>query len=312
MTEAPGQLVWAAGPAGAGWFELAAALAGLAADAADAPPVTVVPGGGLENPLAVAVGRVHLGMSVDFLVAAAHVGTEPYGPPARPGINVLGRGWSSLPFHLIRADAVSTPFEQAIRAPGFRIGVPPLETSDELTFRRVAAHFGTSYDAIRAAGGIVLLAPYLEIADALVAGRIDFLFGATTLPAEIIRRIARGPRPAALLPLPEELLESLRSAGYGSGVIPRGTYPELQSADVRTAFMETVVMISAALPDEPVARLTRALLRDVDRLRRAHPALAAFDPAAALHNPPAPVHPGAALAYRELSPDRGHRPIRGS
>jgi uncharacterized protein len=300
MTDEAEALLWAAGPAGAGWFEMAAALAGLAAEAEDAPAVRVVAGGGLENPLAVAAGTIQLGMSVDFLVAAAHAGAAPYAPPTRPRITILGRGWSALPFHLIGAREIDAGIEHAIRAPGFRIAVPPLETSDELTFRRVVGHYGTSYEAIRARGGTVLLAPYLDIADAFVAGRVDFLFGATTLPAAIIRRIAEGSRPAALLPLPDGLRDHLSTAGYTTGVIPGGTYPEMQSGDVPTAFMETVVMVAGDLPDDMVARLTRALLRDVGRLRRLHPALAGFDPGRAQRDPPAPLHPGAGRVYREL------------
>ncbi len=240
-------------------------------------------------------------MSVDFLVAAARGGRAPYAGPPNLKIATLGSGWAPLPFHLLRAESADADVRAAIRAPGFRIAVPPQDTSDELTFQRVLGFYETSYARIRDNGGHVVFGDYDTIAAALRGGEVDYLFGATTKPAGIIRHIGEGPRRIRLAEMPGDLMRWLSdSFGYGRGIIPAGTYPMLQQGPIETTFMETIVMISTDVPEEDGYQLMTALLRHYKALAATQAILADFDPATAASRLPAPLHPGAARALRQL------------
>jgi len=131
-------------------------------------------------------------------------------------VNTLGTGWSPLPFHLLRAASANPDLKAAITGRGFRIAIPQKDTSDELTFRRVLAFYGTSYERIERDGGKVAFGSYDEIAAALKTSEADYLFGATTKPAAIIADIGNGPRKIALTAMPAELMAHLTSRyGYG-------------------------------------------------------------------------------------------------
>ncbi|MEO3763322.1 TAXI family TRAP transporter solute-binding subunit [Streptomyces sp. B5E4] len=82
-------------------------------------------------------------------------------------------------------------------------------------------------------------------------------------------------------------------------MIPAGTYPGLHSGDVATCFAETVLVVRAELADGTAYALTRLLLGALGELPGVHPSLAGFHPATAWRTVPAPLHPGAARAYRD-------------
>jgi TRAP transporter TAXI family solute receptor len=300
MSKAQG-MTWLAGPAGGGWYAMAEALAGLIDREHPGLGLKVAPGGGRDNPAHIQDGAGQIAMSIDFLVAAAYAGKSPYEGRPMTAINTLGTGWSPLLFHFLRGRDSTDDFRAAVTGRSLRIAIPAKDTSDELTFQRVLAFYGTSYERVARDGGRVVHGTYDEIVAALKDGEADYLFGATTKPAAIIAEAGAGARPLRLASMPADLMEHLtRSYGYGRGIIPAGTYPTLQSADVRTTFMETIFMISAAVPEESAHRITRTLLTHRAELVAISASMAEFDPRQAWRSPPAPLHPGALRAYREL------------
>jgi TRAP transporter TAXI family solute receptor len=298
---APLELTWLGGNPGDGWYEMTEGLIRLLDGRDPALRLSLAAGGGRENLTRIRDGAGHLGMSTDVVVAAAYNGGPPFDAPMA-GLRVLGTGWSALPYNLLcPADAAGAGLGEAIAGPrGGRFGAPPEDTTDELMFRSVVARYGATYDDIRARGGRVLLDGYDALVRALHAGEVDHVFGATTLPAPGIAGAAGGPRRLELAPLPADLVDHLaRRYGCTPGVIPAGTYPGLHTGDVATCFAGTVLVVSAELADDTAYALTRLLLGDLGRLPGVHPSLAGFNPATAWRNVPAPLHPGAARAYRE-------------
>ncbi|WP_407565080.1 TAXI family TRAP transporter solute-binding subunit [Streptomyces sp. 184] len=300
---APRESTWLGGNPGDGWYEMTEGLIRLLDGRDPALRLSLAAGGGRENLARIRDGAGEVGMSTDVVTAAAYNGGPPFDAPM-PGLRVLGTGWSALPYNLLRAadsDAVPGGLREAISGPpSGRFGAPPEDTTDELMFRAVVAHYGTSYDGIRARGGRVLLDGYDALVRALHAGEVDHVFGATTLPAPSIAAAVGGARRLELAPLPADLVAHLaRRYGCTPGVIPAGTYPGLHTGDVATCFAGTVLVVSADLADDTAYALTRLLLGALVRLPDVHPSLAAFNPNTAWRNVPAPLHPGAARAYRE-------------
>lgn len=294
------QITWLGGNPGDGWFEMTSALVAVLNQQTSTIQLSVVAGGGEENVSKVHAGEADLGMSIDIVASAAYNGAAPFDAPMRD-LNCLGVGWSPLPYNLLRSTDATADLRTAITERELRIGAPPPDTTDELTFQRVVAYYGRDYDDITRRGGRVLLDGYDALVAALHAGEIDYLFGATTLPAESIASAADGTRHVELTDLPTDLIDHLSQRyGCGRGVIPADTYPRLQRKDIATSFVGTVIVISAAVADAAALEITRLLLENPRRLAEIHPSLGRLNPFTAWRDVPAPVHPGAARAYWEL------------
>lgn len=288
-------VTWLAGNPGDGWYEMTEAWVDVLND--DGLRFEFAAGGGEENLTSVVAGHGDLGMSIDVVAAAAYNGGAPF-TQALKTLRCLGTGWSPLPYNLLVAKDTPLELGHAIKSRSIRIGAPPEDTTDELMFQRVLAYYGVTADEVNAAGGRVLLADYHELVDALEERAIDAVFGATTMPAPSISRAGAVSRPLALAPLPADLVEHLsRRCGCRPGVIPDGTYPDLQTGDIHTCFADTVIVVSADAEDELVYAVTRRILEKVDP--EVHPSLATFNPYTAWRNVPAPMHPAASMAYRD-------------
>lgn len=205
-------LRWATGPDGGGWYALNQAICSFIEQAVPHLKIELLAGGGRDNPTLVQHGVVEFGTSVDYLCAAASKGDEPYAGEVHDKLRCIGVGWSPLPFHVVHADNVGTDLVAAIKSGKLRIAVPPPTTSDELTFRRVLAFFGSDYHRLDKGGSVIFHGSYDSIVGALASGVVDHAFGATTMPAEAIAAMGRGPRRGKLSPLPADLIASLSAS----------------------------------------------------------------------------------------------------
>lgn len=299
MTTMNGPHVWLGGNPGDGWYEMVQRWIDVLHDADAGHRFELEAGGGEANLTSLAAGHGTIGLSIDVVVSAAYNAAEPFTRPLR-SLTCLGTGWSALPYNLLAARDTSTGFADQIRARSIRVGAPPTDTTDELMFRHVLSHYRITYHDIQGAGGRVLLAGYDDLVAALHAGEIDFVFGATTLPAPSIANAAAGPRDVALVALPPEIVAYLAHRyGCRPGVIPPDAYPALQDGPVSTCFADTVIVAAADLDERTGYDITRALIGQLDRFAEIHPSLTAFNPYTAWRSVPAPLHLGAARAYRD-------------
>ena len=108
-------------------------------------------------------------------------------------------------------------------------------------------------------------------------------------------------RDAELLPWPEDLRQFMhKTYGYTLGVIPKGTYPKYQTADVPTIIMATTLMVSKDLDVDTVYNITKALCENTDKLPAIDASMKVFNCKTAVKNRPVPVHPGALKYYKEM------------
>ncbi|HXV94887.1 MAG TPA: TAXI family TRAP transporter solute-binding subunit [Pseudonocardia sp.] len=293
-------LTWYTGPHGATWHLVDSGIGELVGGGpGGAPLVEVREGGGLDNPAVVGDGGCpdRVGTTVDFLAAAARRGHEPY-DRAFPRLATLGSGWSTLPFHLVRSGEGPDGLDRILREPDGRIAVPPPSTSDELTFRRVLGFYGTSYAGLADRGITVRHAGYTDIGTAFARGEVDYLFGATAAPAEVVAGIGRSTRGGVLLPLPADLVAHLASRwAYTPGTIPADHYPGMQAGDLPTVLMRTTYVVHADADTDTVFRVTDAMLTRRAAVAALHPSMARFDPADLCRDTPVPLHEGSRRAY---------------
>lgn len=290
-----------AGALGGGWYTMATGLSQILQENVPGLTIRVVPGGGLGNPTRVQNGVSQIGFGLDFLVSSAVKGEDPY-RAAHDRISHIGVGWSPTEHHMLRrADGGPADMKSILTMPGLRIGAPQGTSSDTLTLIYILRHLGTSFDQIRAQGGRVVQGSYNDIASAYMDGQVDYLYVALARPAAMVNEIQRGRRPATLVAFPQDVRDHLsRSYGFSQGVIPAGTYPApMQTEEVPVTTMDTVLVVSNALPEETVYRMLKAVIDNRAKLGGIHPSMAAFNPAVACRYPGAPLHPGARRAFAE-------------
>lgn len=292
-------LEWTTGQLGGGWYGMGGGLASLVMKKSNLN-IKVVPGGGKDNPSKIQAGLSQIGMGLDFLSFAALKGADPY-PDKHDKLRSIGQGWSDNPFHFIRAKGQKFGLKEALTSKGLNIGVTKAGSSEELTFRRIAAHYGTSYKKIRAEGGKVVHGSYTDLVNAFKDGQIDYVFIALGLPGAAVIEIAQSRRAAELVPFPQEVIDYLhKTFGYATGSIPAGTYEGgIQSGEMPAPVMGTIVLVTSDLDDKTVYTITKALLESRDKFGTIHSSLAKFVPERAWKTA-IPMHPGAMKAYREL------------
>lgn len=289
-------IVWATGPEGGSWNQIDRGLAAIIAKHDPSLLVSLLVGGGKENPQLVSEGLATLGTTIDFVAAAAARGKDPY-DRVYGNLSSIGSGWSLIPFHFVAAIGREQSLRDALAGTDSRFAVPPVGTFDEVTFRRALGFFGTSYAALASQGIEVFHADYREIPPAFTSGAVDYVFGATSAPGAPITALFHRPGGAVLLPLDSDLLEHLRADyGVATGTIAAGTYPGA-SEPIATAVMETIFIVSAKAPPDLIDRVTSVLLDHQGELRNVHPSLVAFDPSRAISKSMLPLHAGAVRAY---------------
>ena len=289
-----------AGSLGGGWYTMGAGIAALAKDEADLQ-IRVVPGGGLANPTRINNGQSQMGWGIDAFTAAAVRGEEPY-RAKHERIRTLGTGYSPTEHNFVRAAEKPLEDMRAILTQrGLRIGCPQRSSTDEMTLQRIMKFVGTSPERIRAEGGTYLNGSYNDIAAAYGDGQVDYLYCALAKPAAILTELGQGRRASRLVAFPDDVRRHLIDTyAYNEGVLPAAAYPALQTADLRVTTMDSVIVVHETVPDDVAYRLTKVLIAAKGaRLTQIHASMAAYDPAVAWKYQGAPLHPGAARAYRE-------------
>ena len=289
-----------AGSLGGGWYTMGAGIAALAKDEADLQ-IRVVPGGGLANPTRINNGQSQMGWGIDAFTAAAVRGEEPY-RAKHDKIRTLGTGYSPTEHNFLRA--ADKPLEDMgaiLTQRGLRIGTPQRSSTDEMTLQRIMKFIGTSPEKIRAEGGTYLNGSYNDIAAAFSDGQVDYMYCALAKPAAILTEIGQGRRTARLVAFPDDIRKHLIDAyAYNQGILPAATYPALQTADLPVTTMDSVIVVHESVPEDVAYKLTKVLIAAKGaRLTQIHASMAAYDPAVAWKYEGAPLHAGAAKAYRE-------------
>ncbi|MBE9603493.1 TAXI family TRAP transporter solute-binding subunit [Acetobacteraceae bacterium H6797] len=294
-------LEWVAGSVGGGWYTMAAGLSSLIAEENPDIRIRVTPGGGLANPTRIQNGQAQMGWGIDAFTASAGRGEEPY-TAKHDKLRSLGTGYSPTEHHFLRADGTPVADMRTIlTTKGVKIGAPQRSSTDEMTLQRILKFLGSSPDKIRADGGRYLTGSYADISAAYSDGQVDYLYAALAKPAAIFTEIAQGRRGGQLVDFPADIRKHLIDTyAYAEGIIPAGTYPTLQKADVPVTTMDSVILLNESVPEDVAYKIMKTLIKNKgQRLASIHVSMAAWDPAVSWKYPGVPLAPGAAKAYKE-------------
>jgi uncharacterized protein len=243
--------------------------------------------GSVRNLESLERGAVDLGLAQAGVAYMAYNGRLP--EAERPLRNIRGVAvLNSSTVHLLvgprsRAHSVND-------LEGLRIGVGPGGTGNAVTSELLLSPY--ALNAPKTMG-----VPAGQIADMLLAGRVDAAFTISGIPHDEVGRATRDG--ARLVHVSGPSMDRLRSAYpfFRSAVIPAGTYPN-QPMPVQTLSIDVVLLTRKDVDEELVRRLTAGLFQMLPRLSAELDFLRAMDPERAPATP-IPLHRGATLYYRE-------------
>lgn len=132
-------------------------------------------------------------------------------------------------------------------------------------------------------------------------GQLDAFFYTVSHPNDTIKHATYSVRGARLIGLNN--VEHLVSENpyYFRTFIPKDLYPRARNdADVETIGIKATFVTSAAVPDDDVYTIAKAIFDHRVTFSERHPVLAGFTAESMLEGITAPLHPGASRLYQEL------------
>jgi uncharacterized protein len=279
------------GPMGGAWYPLGGAIAELIKEKAGVN-VTVSPGGGIANVLAIETGKAELGFGNTSSTVDGVMGREPFKSKTETTryVSTLYRQFFQI---VVREDS---GIKSVTDLKGKSIAPGPRGFTGEQIARHVLQVYNLSYTDLSKVHYI----GYNDAISLMQDGQLHAFMPITTIPASSIMDVASNRR-IRLLSLPEEKIQELRkiNSGYVRYVISKGTY-QGQSEQVVTIGTFTDLLASAKLPDEMVYKLTRALVENKDRLGAVVKEMATAQPKEMAPDLDVPYHAGALRYWKEI------------
>jgi TRAP transporter TAXI family solute receptor len=245
-------------------------------------------------------GEANLALGFTVMATWAHKGEHAYKKPMPNLRGLIGKMDQYYLAVAVRKDAGIDSIDQIVKEkkPLSWVTVP-VGGGGEFSSRRLMAHYGFSYDALKGWGGKVQNTGFGAIRSQMKDGRAQIL--SHTVPAghpsmtEITTTTD-----IKFLPLRDDVIAALQKEGYGRTVIPAGTFRG-QDKDVPTAGLHTTLVTLASLPDDVAYGVVKAVCENTKKLARAHASFKTFSCAKAWTEAAlgAPIHPGAARYYKE-------------
>jgi len=285
------ELRLATGPIGGSWYPLGGAIAELMKQKAGVN-VTVSPGGGVANVLAIETGIADLGFGNTASTVDGVMGRDPFKSKTENTryVSTLYRQFFQI---VVREDS---GIKSVTDLKGKSIGPGPRGFTGEQIARHVLQVYGLSYKDMSKVHHI----GYSDAISLMRDGHLTAFMPITTIPASSIMDVASSHN-IRLLSIPEEKVRELRkiNSGYVRYVIPKGTY-QRQNEDLVTVGTFTDLLVSAKVSDDVVYKLTRALVENKERLSAVVKEIATTQPKEMAPDLDVPYHPGALKYWREI------------
>jgi len=279
------------GPMGGSWYPLGGAIAELIKEKAGVN-VTVSPGGGIANVLAIETGKADLGFGNTSSTVDGVLGRDPFKAKTENTryVSTLYRQFFQM---VVREDS---GIKSVADLKGKSIGPGPRGFTGEQIARHVLQVYGLSYADLSKVHHV----GYNDAISLMRDGHLHAFMPITTIPASSIMDVASSHK-IRLLSLPEDKVQELRkiNSGYVRYVIPKGTY-QGPTEDVVTVGTFTDLLVSAKVSDDVVYKLTRALVENKDRLSAVVKEIAATQPKEMAPDLGVPYHPGALRYWKEI------------
>lgn len=245
----------------------------------------------IENLNLLSAGRGEVAFALGDSVMAGWEGKQEAGFKAPlTNLRAIG-GFYDNYIQIVAEKAAGITSVTDLKGKTISVGAPASGT--ELNARAIFGAAGMSYDDMSK----VEFLPFSESAELIKNRQLQSTLQSAGLGAAFIKDLATT-HEVTLVAVPAEIVNKI-GAPYKAASIPAGTYNG-QTADVPTAAVTNILVTSDKVSDETVYQMTKLMFENVDKLKAAHSAAGALDPAKAIEALPIPLHPGAEKYYREI------------
>lgn len=294
-------LTWTAGQVGGGWYAQAGGFVELIKSKDSSFNIKVVPGAGIQNMSKLQQGETEIAWGLPPFIAASYNGTDPFKEKhADMRLVMNGLGFVHIQWGVPAGYPYKSIREIFEKKGPITIGTTPPGGSDEWVMRKIFEFYKTTYNDVRNRGGKVILVSYSDLTTQYRDRNMDIFFANLAVPGAAIQEASLG-RKMRILPMDDDLIKFMEGQGLSRGVIPKGSYKDVvnNDVDIPTIAMANAIVANAKVPEQQVYEFTKILLKNVDDVRKVHPAFKDFNPKDAVKLANVPLHPGAARAYRE-------------
>ncbi len=260
-------------------------------------------GGGLANVVLLDDGRADLGIVHNVELRTALLGNSPF-QQQYTNLRAIAYlyNWAPMQWVISRRFAerysLATGDDLVAVKPPIRFGV---HTRGNMVYelnRQILAAHGVGFDDIEEWGGRIVVVSQNEMADLLQDRRLDMMGNGVFAP--YARTVQAGAvLDLSMLSLSEQVIEAVsRETGAEPFTIPAGTY-EWLDRDINTVALGAALVATDELSEQVAYDVTRALVENVDQIRRVHTSMQALSPELMVALRVIPYHPGALRYYRE-------------
>jgi len=300
----PYRLTVAGASPGGLWQQLGAGIDRAVASAYPGSTVSYqTTGGGLANIPLVSLGQVPMGIALDTEADIALKGEDPYRDPIRD-TRMLVRLYSwQINYMLLAREfadrhAIATLADIVAKKPPIRIVMNRRGNATGKISAAILEAAGITPQAVESWGGQIMFAASGEQTNLAVDRRIDMIANGLFVPDDAILQ-ATGSVRMIWLDTPRPVAEKVARDTAGQvTVVKAGAYPWMDK-DVVTTAHGAVLLVSERMDEATAYGLTRALVRNVEKVRGDSKAMAALTGQVMAEPSVVAFHPGALRYLRE-------------
>lgn len=280
------------GPAGGSWIPLGGAIAELIQKNIPGTTVSVAPGGGIANVMAVEEGKADIGFGNSSSSVDGVAGRPPFKAPTKNVMQLANLYPQYFQIFVLKDSDIKSVTDLK----GKSICPGPKGFTGELLSQQVLKVYGLSYKDMSKVNHV----SYSDAGALMKDGHAHAWLPGTTIPASVGLDLAttKGIR---LISIPDDKIKELQkmNVGYIKRIIPAGTYPGV-NYDVQTIGYFTHLVISAKLPDSLVYNITKVISENVTRLADVVKDMKGVTIKDLALDIGVPFHPGALKYYKEM------------
>lgn len=277
------------GPQGGSWYPLGGAIANIA-DKSDLK-VQVLPGAGIANVKAIALGKADMGFANSISTVDGIAGRAPFDEPVQNVCNVA----TLYPQYFQIVTNADSGIKSLGDLKGQAIAVQPKGNTAEFISEQALGVYGLKYDDMSR----VSFVSYTDAVSLMKDNNAQLFTLGTTVPASAIMDLASA-RDVRLLDFPDDMFQAMRelNPGYAQLTIAAGSYPK-QNDDVSAIGYATHVIARCDLDEDAVYSVLKGMVDNQADLAAIAKAMANTTAEMMAADTGVPMHAGATKYYKE-------------
>ncbi|GAB7055112.1 MULTISPECIES: TAXI family TRAP transporter solute-binding subunit [Paenibacillus] len=292
VSNQPLDLRFMAAPQSGSWYPLAVGITeGLKKNMSQLKQVSIEPGGGVANVIAVNGGKGQMGFSQAMPTVDGYAGNPPFKEKNQNVQYVLSLFPHTTHIVVLKNSGITNIEE----IKGKKINVGPKGLLTEDIAARILKAYGMSYKDMASVQNL----SFSDSVEQMKDGRLDVLFWTVPSPFAVLTDLAQS-KDMDLLAIPEDKIEQMTSSNPGlvRAILTKGTYKGLDH-DVVTVQSPLVVIANKDAPVDLVYQVTKTIYDNLNDLKKIDPALKPVDQESLPADIGVPMHPGAKKFFQE-------------